>query len=284
MPDSGALYKPDAETNARKMILICPNCSARFMIDGHALGPGGRTVRCGACAHSWLQLPESSDASPHEPSFESQPPAAMAEAPLAPAPSAEDEGAARPETEVEKKRRRWRQRADASEAARAAEPAVPAEAFEAPPRRRGLGRVLVWFLFVFIVAAILLGGYRYRQDIVGLWPPATKLYQVLGISVDPPSGYWLRVPQDSIKFRRESEGGIPILVVSGEILNQSDKPQRVAPMRILLLDKENRVLRTERVKIDDRTLDPGKRLPFQTSIPNSPPEAAAVRITFDISG
>jgi predicted Zn finger-like uncharacterized protein len=266
------------------MILICPNCSARFMIDGHALGPGGRTVRCGACAHSWLQLPESSDASPHEPSFESQPPAAMAEAPLAPAPSAEDEGAARPETEVEKKRRRWRQRADASEAARAAEPAVPAEAFEAPPRRRGLGRVLVWFLFVFIVAAILLGGYRYRQDIVGLWPPATKLYQVLGISVDPPSGYWLRVPQDSIKFRRESEGGIPILVVSGEILNQSDKPQRVAPMRILLLDKENRVLRTERVKIDDRTLDPGKRLPFQTSIPNSPPEAAAVRITFDISG
>jgi hypothetical protein len=142
----------------------------------------------------------------------------------------------------------------------------------------------VWFLFVFIVAAIGLGGYRYRQDIVSLWPPATRLYQVLGLKVDPPSGYWLRVPQESIKFRRESEGGIPILVVSGEILNQSDKPQRVAPMRILLLDKENRVLRTERVKIDDRTLEPGKRLPFQTSIPNSPPEAAAVRITFDVTG
>jgi hypothetical protein len=44
------------------------------------------------------------------------------------------------------------------------------------------------------------------------------------------------------------------------------------------------VLRTERVKIDDRILDPGKRLPFQTSIPNSPPEAVAVRITFDVSG
>jgi hypothetical protein len=127
----------------------------------------------------------------------------------------------------------------------------------------------------------VLGGYRYRQQIVDVWPPARKLYQVIGLSVDSP---WLSVPQDSIRFRRESEGGIPILVVSGEILNQSDKPQRVAPMRIILLDKENMPLRTERVKIDDRMLDPGKRMPFKTSIPNPPPEAAAVRITFDVSG
>jgi hypothetical protein len=150
--------------------------------------------------------------------------------------------------------------------------------------RRGASRVLIWFLFVFVVAAIVLGGYRYRQDVVRLWPPATRLYQVLGIAVDPPSGYWLRVPEDSIKFRREADSGTPILVVSGEILNQSEKPQRVAPMRILLLDKDGRILRTEHVKLDDRTLDPGKRMPFQTSIPNSPPEAVAVRITFDVSG
>jgi hypothetical protein len=137
---------------------------------------------------------------------------------------------------------------------------------------------------VFVVAALVLGGLRYRQEIVQIWPPATRVYQLLGLSVDPPSGYWLRVPRESIKFRRESEGGVPILVVSGEILNQSDKPQRVAPMRILLLDKDDRVLRTERVKIEDRTLDPGKKLPFQTSIPNSPPAAVSVRITFDVTG
>jgi predicted Zn finger-like uncharacterized protein len=256
------------------MILTCPNCSARFMIDGHALGSGGRTVRCGACGHSWLQLPEPAAAEP-ESAYEAPPPMA---APLAvPQPGAAEARAQEPPPapppEQDSGKRRGRRRAAAA----------LAEA-GAPPRRRAVSRVLVWFVFVFIEAAIVLGGYRYRQDIVGMWPPATRLYQALGISVDPPSGYWLRVPQESIKFRRESEGGIPILVVSGEILNQSDKPQRVAPMRILLLDKENRVLRTERVKIDDRTLDPGKRLPFQTSIPNSPPEAAAVRITFDVTG
>lgn len=246
------------------MILTCPNCSARFMIDGHALGPAGRTVRCGACGHSWLQLPEPGTGEPPG-TFGANSDLAMAQAGAAAARRAADAAAFE---SADKDRRRRSGHTGYGEAR----------------PRRGLSRVLTWFLFVFIVAALVLGGYRFRQDVVRLWPPATRLYQMLGLAVDPPSGYWLRVPKETIKFRRESEGGIPILVVSGEILNQSDKPQQVAPMRILLLDKENRVLRTERVKIDDRLLEPGKRLPFQTSIPNSPPEAVSVRINFDVNG
>jgi predicted Zn finger-like uncharacterized protein len=249
------------------MILTCPNCSARFMVDGHALGPGGRTVRCGACGHSWLQLPEPA-AADQEAGFESQPPPALAVPQAGAADAARPHEPAPPVVEQESGRKRGRRRAEAA----------LAEAAEAPPRRRGVSRVLIWFVFVFIVAAIVLGGYRYRNDIVQIWPPASRLYQVLGLRID--TG-WLSVPPESIRFRRESEGGIPILVVSGEILNPTDKPQRVAPMRIILLDKENVPLRTERVKIDDRTLDPGKRMPFKTSIPNPPPEAASVRITFD---
>jgi hypothetical protein len=192
---------------------------------------------------------------------------AAAHAPEAPPPPSADEGG----------KRHGRRRGPVLAGAAPAEQA-------APPRRRGLTRVLVWFLFVFVVAALVLGGYKYRNEIVRIWPPAMKLYETLGVGTEPPTGFLLRVPQESLRFRRESEGGIPILVVSGEILNTSSRAQRVTPMRILLLDKESRVLRTERVKIDDRTLDPGKRLPFQTSIPNAPPEAAAVRITFDITG
>jgi predicted Zn finger-like uncharacterized protein len=251
------------------MILTCPNCSARFMIDGHALGEGGRTVRCGACGHSWLQLPEPAMAEPGaEPAaaFEPAPPPVPAEAgppPLPEAPLAPDE-----------KIRRGRRR----------EQAALAEAGAAPKRSRGLTRVLVWFLFVFVVAALVLGGYRFRHEVVRLWPPAMKLYEVIGLTVDPPSGYFLRVPQDSLRFRRDSDSGVPILVVSGEIHNSSDKPQRVAPMRVVLLDKENRPLRTERLKIEERVVEPGGRAPFKVSISNPPPEASAVRITFDPGG
>ncbi len=264
------------------MILSCPNCSARFMIDGGALGAGGRTVRCGACGHSWHQMPESAE--PAEPVAAFEPAIAPSPPPLAPAEPAHEpppESApplsapplSVPPPAVDKSRR-GRRRA----AAEAADAAAPA------PRRRGLTRVLVWFLFVFVVAALVLGGYRYRNDVVRIWPPAMKLYEFLKIDTDSPSGIGLRVPPETLRFNREAEGGMPILVVSGEILNESAHAQRITPMRILLLDKDSRVLRAELVKFEDRTLDPGKRMPFRTSIPNAPPEAAAARITFNLAG
>jgi predicted Zn finger-like uncharacterized protein len=39
------------------MIVSCPNCSARFVVDAAALGVAGRQVRCGRCKENWFQGP-----------------------------------------------------------------------------------------------------------------------------------------------------------------------------------------------------------------------------------
>lgn len=39
------------------MILTCPNCSTRYLLDPVKLGGDGRQVRCGKCAHAWHQAP-----------------------------------------------------------------------------------------------------------------------------------------------------------------------------------------------------------------------------------
>jgi predicted Zn finger-like uncharacterized protein len=39
------------------MIVSCPNCSARFVVDAAALGAAGRQVRCGRCKETWFQGP-----------------------------------------------------------------------------------------------------------------------------------------------------------------------------------------------------------------------------------
>lgn len=40
------------------MIVTCPSCSKRYMLDEALLPQLGRQVRCVACQHTWLQKPE----------------------------------------------------------------------------------------------------------------------------------------------------------------------------------------------------------------------------------
>ncbi len=39
------------------MILVCPNCMARYRIEVEALGATGRRVRCSKCHHVWRAEP-----------------------------------------------------------------------------------------------------------------------------------------------------------------------------------------------------------------------------------
>ncbi len=39
------------------MILTCPSCSTRYLIDPTSLGVTGRVVRCARCSHSWSEVP-----------------------------------------------------------------------------------------------------------------------------------------------------------------------------------------------------------------------------------
>jgi predicted Zn finger-like uncharacterized protein len=39
------------------MILTCPSCSTRYLIDPTSLGVAGRVVRCARCSHSWSEVP-----------------------------------------------------------------------------------------------------------------------------------------------------------------------------------------------------------------------------------
>lgn len=40
------------------MILQCPECSNRYLVDPSAVGAEGRDVKCAGCGHVWFQAPE----------------------------------------------------------------------------------------------------------------------------------------------------------------------------------------------------------------------------------
>lgn len=150
------------------------------------------------------------------------------------------------------------------------------------PRKRALWpRLLAWFLFVFVIMAIVAGGYKYRGEIVSRWPASAKIYGALGIDVTPPKGTGLVVPEGSVRISRSSDGDIPTLIIAGDIENRAKLPQQVSEMQITLVDKEGKTLKTWTFQPETRMLRPGGSMSFRTSVRRPPPDAVKVTFSFD---
>ena len=240
------------------MILTCPACSTRYTVDAAKFPPAGRTVRCAKCAHSW-----------HEPGPEPEPaPAAEMEpeaTPVTPMPSA---AAPAPEPD---------EIFAAASGTRAYAPA--AHTPDEKPKSQAMQTAAVVAGWLGLIAVVLLIGYsavRYRQDIASVWPQSAGVYSGIGLPVTA-SGIDFR----DVAYRRETEDGQTVLVVTGQIVNTAKRelpvPQSV---RVGLNDADNRELYHWTFKPDAATLQPGATLPFRTRLSSPPPGARFAVVTF----
>ena len=146
------------------MILSCPNCSTRFLVDASALGAAGRAVRCGACSHEWRQEPEK----PAVLSF-AVPASDAGEAEREPPEAAGD----LPDREKQASGQRL----------------PPARLRRRQPRR------LFSLLLLAVIAVVLLGSYQFRGVIVTRWPETARFYESLGIVATPYRSIRQAVPE-----------------------------------------------------------------------------------------
>ena len=189
------------------MILTCPSCHTRYTVDEAKFPPAGRTVRCAKCGHSWHQSAPEPEPQP-APEPES-------------APTAEPAGFA------------------AGPATRAYAPT--AQVTPEKPRGQGLqtaAAVAGWAGLIAVVLLIAVSAVRYRQDIAVIWPQSAGVYSSLGLHVNA-SGIDFR----QVDYRRESEDGQVVLVVTGQIVNGGQRelpvPQNI---RVTLSDVNNHEL------------------------------------------
>lgn len=226
------------------MILTCPNCDTRYSVDGSRFPPQGRTVRCAKCGHSWHQAAEVEP--PAEADSAAEP--VVAPVPEAPAPAAA--GAAPSPT-----------RAYAPAAAAPPEPRAPL----GPKLAVAAG----WAGLILVVLLIALSAVRYRQDIAVIWPQSAGVYSTLGLHVNA-SGIDFR----QVDYKRESEDGQVVLVVTGQIVNTGGRELPVPQtIRVTLSDLNNRELYHWTFAPKVTILKPGQSAPFLTRL-SSPPAAA----------
>jgi predicted Zn finger-like uncharacterized protein len=223
------------------VILTCSACGKRYLVPSSALGSTGRRVRCAACGETWFQEPPA-----QEPEAEPPPP---------------DDPIIEP----------------------------PPEDIEPPPLRAGANLPALrrrpekkkapvgWILLgVFVVALVVVGAVA-RGTIVGLWAPAARLYELVGLPVPVPgAGLVLH----DVATERMTQGGVPVLVVTGTIANPTQEVKTVPKLRVSLRDARRQEIQSWVFAADTGKLVPGEFVKFCSEFANPSTEAVDLTLTF----
>jgi len=237
------------------MIVVCPNCSTRYLVDPRALGAGGRRVRCAQCSHIWHHTPA---------------PEALAEVATVAAPPA-------PESPPEAARAE----PQAQEPPVEAEPAARRIQLPALAGRRRQPWLAVGWIVLLVVVGLAAGGTVWERDaVIRAWPPAARLYSLFGLAVPQP-GDVLKV---TAQARRDEENGVPRLVIEGEVANISPEAQQVPKLKVELTDAAKHVVQSWSFDVSTERLLPGASVPFTTSVARPNEAATGMSVTFTGSG
>jgi predicted Zn finger-like uncharacterized protein len=258
------------------MILTCPECATRYVVNPVNLRPNGRRVRCAKCSHTWFE-----DAPPPDPNEVPEP--APKPAPPPPSHAAEPTGG----EAVEAPRPRDR-------VVRSGSRTAPRANLPALPRQREHGPVLGWIGLVLFVTIVVGGVLAFPKPLIAAWPDMIKLYAALGMDpyASPRSRTPIRAPampplEERLVFRNLEPAqmfvdGVLTLNIKGQVHNIGAATEDLPIIRVTLLDGRGQDIKTWKVTADELRLSSGASTTFATQIPNPPPEAQDIRVTFDL--
>jgi len=218
------------------MIVTCPACTTRYLVDPRALGDAGRVVRCANCSKTWHQTP---------------PEDLPRQLDIAPVDVLPNFITGRPQLPALARRRRL-------------SPATVASA-----------------VLVLVLVSAAIAGIAAREEVVAAWPPATRLYSMIGLAVQPP-GIGLELRKTTPVFT--TENGVRTLVVEGEVANISQIARDVPTLKVVLRDRDGAELQALHFDVAEQRLLPGASVPFRTSIPQPNPAATSVLVTIGEGG
>ncbi len=265
------------------MIITCPSCSARYDVAAAGFSPAGRKVRCAKCGENWHQEPEElavDDVITQEvdiaPDVEAETPEATAPPPVHNEPDVEpdlddDIAFAEPDPEPVAK--------PVKKAAAKKPPKKNSPKKKTPKAKRSVGQKLAvaagWTLLALFVGGTAYGFSSYKTDIVRSWPATATLYAAFNDPVD------LRGMEfQQVAYKHVYEDGVPVLSISGQVVNVSDARLSVPKVRVGLRDENKKELYYWTFGLPETALEPEQSAEFVTRLSAPPIAAKDLEITF----
>ncbi|WP_417316786.1 zinc-ribbon domain-containing protein [Emcibacter sp.] len=291
------------------MILTCPECLAKYVVDPKALMPAGRTVRCAKCRHTWheetppaetpmLEETEGDNDEPVNIAEEGSPQeqsAAAAETPqeapqdtspdisAKPTEETANEGAAS-DFELSIKQRKKRPR-----------PIPKGSNLPALQNHNHGSSRWGWISLCVFVTAIVSSLLIFRETVSEFWPPSARLYHAIGLDGEKSATHTPAPPKkkeepkvpvserlaiQNLVPAKEIRNGTPYLVVRGEVRNITEEKQTVPVLQVALQDSRGVTIRNWTFMTSPGVLSPEAVVDFETSLPDPPPDARDLRVSF----
>lgn len=242
------------------MIITCPRCATRYLLEAGVVRPPGRQVRCARCQHTWFQ-----DALPDLPN------------PI-PVP-VEEQAPVGPVTD--------RSRMLAPPPGSISQPLPRYEVPPAPPlasplgmdRLRARSRSLLGLSITFAVLAGILLIFLYMpNDIAQVWPESASLYEKLGMEVNT-VGFKIIA-----SHTQELDKTVPVIAIKGQIINETDRDRIVPKVRLAVRDQSGKEIYHWTVLADQQHLGPHGQGTFSARLESPPAEAADLEVRFARKG
>lgn len=213
------------------MILQCPSCETRFLVDSSLIPPDGRMVKCAKCAHQWHVEPEEDDYPvAAEPDFE---PEAHEDLPDDFEPRLESRRYATQDYDIP------------------FSPQLPSLSDQAKRNNRIMMVAAVALVLMLCVSAL----FTFREQLQG---PLAPVYGLLGM----PSSQGLALAD--VSFRAREARNKTRYIVEGKIVNESGEERKVPLLRVAIADKDGNWIASREYE-DDARLKPGEAYPFKAS-------------------
>jgi predicted Zn finger-like uncharacterized protein len=136
-------------------------------------------------------------------------------------------------------------------------------------------KLLGWLSLTGCVGMFVISSVMFRHAIVKQFPATYELYALAGFKVNIRGLEFGNVVYDS-----RSVNGIPVLTVSGEILNVSGKVMTVPKIRFSLQDSALQEIYHWQIAAKPKALAVDRRIKFATRLASPPTEAQHVQVRF----